>query len=200
MTIEEPERRSPGNQASDRRRRLASVVRRVSGAAEVARTGATTGAAMLVERVPGTLRATRLGAHEVTTALQRLPDSTLRWLAAASVGLGAGLRLAGAPRLVVVAGAAPALLVGAAIALRSTEPVTQANEQADRSAGGVIDMTDEHTKGAISKAKGTIEEGLGKLTGDKEEQAHGKAKQVQGDAQKGLGDIQDAIRGPKDKP
>jgi len=38
-------------------------------------------------------------------------------------------------------------------------------------------MTDEHTKGAISKTK-----------------------QVQGDAQKGLGDVQDAVRGPKDKP
>lgn len=59
-------------------------------------------------------------------------------------------------------------------------------------------MTDEHTKGAISKATGTIEEGLGKLTGDKEQELHGKAKQVQGTGQKTLGDIQDAVRGPKD--
>ena len=202
MAIEEPGRRSPGSQAPvrHRNRRLASVVRGVSGAVEVARTGAMTGATMLVGRVPGTLRGTRVGAHAATTALQRLPDSTLRWLAATSIGLGAGLRLAGAPRLVAAAGAAPALLMGAAIALRSTEPVVQVHEQTEQSAGGMIDMTDEHTKGAISKAKGTIEQGLGKLTGDKEEQAHGKAKQVQGDAQKGLGDIQDAIRGPKDKP
>jgi len=60
-------------------------------------------------------------------------------------------------------------------------------------------MTDEHTKGAISKAEGTVEEAIGKLTGDKKQQVHGKAKQVQGVAQKGLGDVQDAIRGPKVK-
>jgi len=201
MTIEEPEWRLPGSEAPDRyrRRRLASVARRVSGAAEVARTGATTGAVMIIDRIPGGVHVARVGAMEATTALQRLPDSTLRWLAAASVGLGAGLRLAGAPRLVAMAGAAPALLIGAAIALRSTEPEVQPHEQADTSTGGMIDMTDEHTKGTISKAKGTIEEGLGKLTGDKEEQAHGKAKQVQGDAQEKLGDIQDAIREPKSK-
>ena len=61
-------------------------------------------------------------------------------------------------------------------------------------------MTDEHIKGAISKAEGKVEEGLGKLTGNRRQQAHGKVKQVQGDAQKGLGDIQDAVRGPQDKP
>jgi uncharacterized protein YjbJ (UPF0337 family) len=60
-----------------------------------------------------------------------------------------------------------------------------------------VDMTDEHTKGAISKAKGTIEEGLGKLTHNRNQQAKGKAKQVQGAAQNGLGDIQDTVRGPK---
>ena len=60
-------------------------------------------------------------------------------------------------------------------------------------------MTDQHTKGAISKAEGKVEEGLGRLTGDKEEQVHGQAKQVQGTAQKGLGDIQDAVRKPKPK-
>jgi len=202
MTIAEPEWRWPGDdEAPDRHRRprLEGVVRRVSGAAAVARTGASAGAAMIVERVPGAVHLTRLGAMEATTALQRLPDSTLRWLAAASIGLGAGLRLAGSPRLVAMAGAAPALLVGAAIVLRSTEPVLQPHEQADRPAGGMIDMTDEHTKGAITKTKGTLEEGLGKLTGDKDEQAHGKAKQVQGDAQQKLGDIQDAIREPVDK-
>jgi len=62
-----------------------------------------------------------------------------------------------------------------------------------------LDMTDEHTRGAISKAKGTVEEGLGKLTGNKEQELHGKAKQVQGSGQEVLGDIQDAVRKPKDK-
>jgi uncharacterized protein YjbJ (UPF0337 family) len=60
-------------------------------------------------------------------------------------------------------------------------------------------VTDEHIKGAISKVEGKVEEGLGKLTGDKRQQARGKVRQVQGDAQKGLGDVQDAVRRPKDK-
>jgi uncharacterized protein YjbJ (UPF0337 family) len=55
-------------------------------------------------------------------------------------------------------------------------------------------MTDQHTKGAINKAKGEVEEGLGKLTGDRQQQAKGKAKQVQGSAQQGLGNIQAAVR------
>jgi uncharacterized protein YjbJ (UPF0337 family) len=160
---------------------------------------AQTSTTRIIRRVPGTVRSTWAGAHEATSALQRLPDSTLRWLAASSVGLAAGFKLAGAPRLVTAAGAAPALIMGAAMALRPTEPALPIGEHADTSAEGMIDMTDEHTKGAISKATGTIEEGLGKLTGDKEAQVHGKAKQLQGDAQKGLGDVQDALRGPKEK-
>ena len=60
-------------------------------------------------------------------------------------------------------------------------------------------MTDEHTKGAISKLTGEVEEGLGKLTGNKEQELHGKAKQVQGAGQEALGDIQDVVRGPKDE-
>ncbi len=51
-------------------------------------------------------------------------------------------------------------------------------------------MTDQHTKGAISKAQGKVEEGLGKVTGDKRRQVQGVARQVQGDAQGFLGDAQ----------
>jgi len=54
-------------------------------------------------------------------------------------------------------------------------------------------MTDQHTKGAISKAQGKVEEGLGNLTGDKRRQVQGVARQVQGDAQGFLGDVQDAV-------
>jgi uncharacterized protein YjbJ (UPF0337 family) len=61
-------------------------------------------------------------------------------------------------------------------------------------------MTDQDTKGAISKATGKVEEGLGKLTGDRREQAKGKAKQLQGSAQRGLGQIQDAARRRKNQP
>ncbi len=184
---------APPNPAHDLEEARTGVAQRVFGAIQLARTGAGT----LGERLPGAVHATRAGALEMTSALQRLPDSTLRWIAATSVGLGAGLRLAGAPRLVSAAGAAPALLVGAVIALRPTEPVAPIGEHADTSAKGMIDMTHEHTKGTVSKATGTIEEGLGTLTGDKEMQVHGKAKQVQGNAQKGLGEVRDAIRGPK---
>jgi hypothetical protein len=76
--------------------------------------------------VPGTMHATRAGARGTTSALQTLPDSTLRSLAASSIGLGAGFYLAGAPRLVIAAGVAPALIVGAAIVLRPIAPVAPA--------------------------------------------------------------------------
>jgi hypothetical protein len=57
----------------------------------------------------------RAGASDTTTALQVLPDPTLRWLAATSVGLGAGLHLAGVPRVLIAAAVTPAILLGAAI-------------------------------------------------------------------------------------
>jgi hypothetical protein len=121
MTIAKRERRSPGKQAPahDLRKDPGNAARRVSGLIEIARTNAR----MLIMRLPGTMRATRAGAHGTTSALQTLPDSTLGWLAASSVGLGAGFYLAGAPRLVAAAGVAPALIMGAAIALRPSEPV-----------------------------------------------------------------------------
>jgi hypothetical protein len=105
--------------APSRRARLTSLARRAGGVMHTAATSAVT----LIGRVPGTVRATRTGAQDTTSALQTLPDSTLRWLAASSVGLGAGLRLARAPRIVVAAGVVPALMAGAAIALRPVETI-----------------------------------------------------------------------------
>ena len=58
-------------------------------------------------------------------------------------------------------------------------------------------MTDQHTKGAISKAQGTLEAWLGSATGNKQTKLKGQARQVQGAAQEGLGDVQDAVRAPK---
>jgi uncharacterized protein YjbJ (UPF0337 family) len=55
-------------------------------------------------------------------------------------------------------------------------------------------MTDLRAKGATNKAKGQVEEGLGKLTGDRHEEVKGKVKQVQGSAQQSVADIQDAGR------
>jgi len=113
-----PSPRAKAEPALRRRHRFASIARRVTGIMRSAGTSAVT----LVGYVPATVRATRAGAQDTTIALQTLPDSTLQWLAAGSVGLSAGLRLARAPRLVVAAGALPALLAGAAIALRPVEP------------------------------------------------------------------------------
>ncbi len=118
MTTAESERRAPLAlaRAPGRHPRRESAVRRVSGAARSARAGAT----LLMARVPGAMHATGVGAQDTTSALQALPDSTLRWLTAGSVGLGAGLYLAGAPRVVAAAGVAPALFMGAAMVLRPT--------------------------------------------------------------------------------
>jgi len=55
-------------------------------------------------------------------------------------------------------------------------------------------MTDQHVKGAISSAKGTVNEGVGKLTGDKKLETKGKVQKVQGKAQEGVADVQDAVR------
>jgi hypothetical protein len=112
---------------------VAAVAKPVSSVASIARTSvvaAGRGATRVVARLPRTIRATQAGATEATNALQTLPDPTLRSLAATSVGIGAGLYLARAPRAVVVVGVVPAMIMGAAIALRPTEPAIP--EAADR--------------------------------------------------------------------
>ena len=101
-----------------------NVAHRVSGAVRFAGRNV----ARIIGRVPGTVHATRTGAMGTTSALQTLPDSTLRGVAATSVGLGAGFYLARAPRLVIAAGVVPALVAGAAIVLRPAEPATPASE------------------------------------------------------------------------
>jgi hypothetical protein len=93
----------------------------IAGAAS----GTRAGAGALLDRLPGTVRATRVGANGATSVLQALPDSTLRWLAAGSVGIGVGPFLAGAPRVVVAAGVAPALAMAAAALARPGHPVEQ---------------------------------------------------------------------------
>jgi uncharacterized protein YjbJ (UPF0337 family) len=55
-------------------------------------------------------------------------------------------------------------------------------------------MSDQHVKGALSTTKGSVNEGVGKLTGDKKLETKGKVQKVQGKAQDGLGDVQDAVR------
>lgn len=75
-------------------------------------------AGQVAERVPGALGQVEFGVRSAVTRLQTMPDSGLRLLAVASIGLGAGLRLAGAPRLATLAGLAPASIFGFAIMSR----------------------------------------------------------------------------------
>jgi uncharacterized protein YjbJ (UPF0337 family) len=58
-------------------------------------------------------------------------------------------------------------------------------------------MTDQHVEGAITTVKGTVNEGVGGLTGDTRLEAKGKVQKVQGKVQDKLGDVQAAVR--KDK-
>jgi uncharacterized protein YjbJ (UPF0337 family) len=55
-------------------------------------------------------------------------------------------------------------------------------------------MDDQHVKGAVTTVKGTVNEGVGGLTGDSKLEAKGKVQKVQGKVQGKLGDVQDAVR------
>ena len=70
-------------------------------------------------RLPGIASAGVEGAAESVRMLQELADPRLELLAAFSLGVGTGLWLAGAPRLVTLVALSPALLVGVAIASRT---------------------------------------------------------------------------------
>jgi hypothetical protein len=72
----------------------------------------------IAERLPEAMSRVQAGAQTTVTRLQTRPDSELSMLAAASIGMGAGLRLAGASRLATLAGLAPASILGFAILSR----------------------------------------------------------------------------------
>lgn len=76
----------------------------------------------LSRQLPTAIETVEAGARATTALLRVMPDENLRLLAAVSIGLGAGLFLAGAPRLVTLAALTPALLV-ATVAI--TRPVTR---------------------------------------------------------------------------
>jgi hypothetical protein len=69
-------------------------------------------------RLPGIASAGAEGAAESVKMLQELSDPRLQLLMAFSLGVGAGLWMAGAPRLVTLAALSPALVAGVAIASR----------------------------------------------------------------------------------
>jgi uncharacterized protein YjbJ (UPF0337 family) len=55
-------------------------------------------------------------------------------------------------------------------------------------------MDREHVKGAADKAKGSIKDAAGKVTGDKELQTEGKLDKAKGSAHNAAGDVKDALR------
>jgi hypothetical protein len=70
------------------------------------------------EALPEAVSRAESGARSTVTGLQTMSDSRLRLLAAASIGFGTGLRLAGASRLATVAAFVPASIFGFAIVSR----------------------------------------------------------------------------------
>lgn len=72
-------------------------------------------------RLPGIASAGAEGAAESVRMLQELSDPRLQLLIAFSLGVGAGLWMAGAPRLVTLAALSPALVIGVAIASRNQD-------------------------------------------------------------------------------
>ena len=55
-------------------------------------------------------------------------------------------------------------------------------------------MDREHVKGTAEKAKGTIKDTAGKVTGDEELQSEGKLDKAKGSAHKMAGDIKDTVK------
>jgi DNA polymerase (family 10) len=57
-----------------------------------------------------------------------------------------------------------------------------------------VPMEREHIKGAADKAKGTVKDAAGKMTGDKKMQTEGKLDKAKGAAHEAAGDVKDAFR------
>ena len=55
-------------------------------------------------------------------------------------------------------------------------------------------MNKEHIKGAIDKAKGTVKDAIGRLTGNKNLQAEGAADKAKGAIHTAAGDAEDAAK------
>jgi hypothetical protein len=78
------------------------------------------------ERIPVVVETVRGGALESARTIEAMPESSQRLLAAFSLGLGLGLSITGAPRLVVAATLAPAMFVAAMIIGRDGSTVGRA--------------------------------------------------------------------------
>jgi len=97
----------------------AEIANKAQDGAAAALAGARATADEVGTRLPSIASAGAEGAAESVRMLQELTDPRLELLAAFSLGVGTGLWLAGAPRLVTLAALSPALLVGVAIASRT---------------------------------------------------------------------------------
>lgn len=60
-------------------------------------------------------------------------------------------------------------------------------------------MNKDQVKGTAKDVAGKVQEGAGKVTGDKEQQAKGLGKQVAGKTQKKFGDAKEAAKDAIDK-
>jgi hypothetical protein len=93
---------------------------RAQGGAEVALASARTAADEMGARLPVIASAGAEGAAGSVRMLQEWPDQRLQLLMAFSLGVGAGLWMAGAPRIVTLAALTPALVAGIAMYTRDT--------------------------------------------------------------------------------
>jgi hypothetical protein len=96
----------------------AEVAARAQEGAGTALEGARAAADELGTRLPGIASAGAEGAVGSVRMLQEFSDPRLQLLVAFSLGVGAGLWMAGAPRLVTLAALSPAVVAGVAIASR----------------------------------------------------------------------------------
>lgn len=59
-------------------------------------------------------------------------------------------------------------------------------------------MDKEHVKGAADKAKGSVKDAVGGLTGDAKLQAEGKMDKAKGAVHNAVGDVKDALKDKDD--
>ena len=60
-------------------------------------------------------------------------------------------------------------------------------------------MNKDQVKGVAKNIEGTIQEKVGQMTGDKEQQAKGLGKQIAGNVQKTVGDAKEVVKDAADK-
>jgi hypothetical protein len=80
---------------------------------------------VVADRIPDALETARKGALATAGSLRAMPQPTLQMMAALSLGMGLGLYVAGAPRLLTVVAFSPALLVGILATVDQARPASK---------------------------------------------------------------------------